>query len=140
MAVAAGKDTDRQHSLQKILNLAQCSVEVVDEAAMQRLRVKEESCKLYIEEELSLRRRRTEIHQARLWRHWASGEYALVLRAGKHKGARMKGGVFLGSARVLLRERETTAEDVRMKGVVWITEGTSLVRCPVQHLHFPFRV
>ena len=46
----------------------------------------------------------------------------------------MKGGVFLGPARVLLQERETTAEGVRMKGVVWITEGTSLVRCVVQRL------
>ena len=46
----------------------------------------------------------------------------------------MKGGVFLGPARVLIQERETTAEGVRMKGVVWITEGTSLVRCAVQHL------
>ena len=27
-----------------------------------------------------------------------------------------------------MQERETTAEGVRMKGVVWITEGTSLVR------------
>ena len=39
----------------------------------------------------------------------------------------MNGGVFLGPARELLQERETTAEGVRMKGVVWITEGTSLV-------------
>ena len=31
-------------------DLAQCSVEVVDEASKQRLRVKEESCKAYIEE------------------------------------------------------------------------------------------
>ena len=46
-------------------NLAQCSVEVVDEAAKQRLRVKEESYKAHIEEELSLRKRRKEIHQAR---------------------------------------------------------------------------
>ena len=46
----------------------------------------------------------------------------------------MKGGVFLGRARVLLQERETTAEGVRMKGVVWVTEGTSLFRCAVQHL------
>ena len=56
----------------------------------------------------------------------------LYLRSGKHKGSRMKGGVFLGPARVLLQERET--EGVRMKGVVWITEGASLVRCAVQHL------
>ena len=46
----------------------------------------------------------------------------------------MKSGVFLGPARVLIQERETTAEGVRVKGVVWITEGTSLVRCAVQHL------
>ena len=46
----------------------------------------------------------------------------------------MKGGVFLGPARVLIQERETTAEGVYVKGVVWITEGTSLVRCAVQHL------
>ena len=46
----------------------------------------------------------------------------------------MKGAVFLGLARVLLHERETTAVGVRMLGVVWITEGTSLVRCAVQHL------
>ena len=46
-------------------DLAQCSVELVDEAAKQRLRVKEESYKAYTEEELSLRKRRKEIHQAR---------------------------------------------------------------------------
>ena len=55
-------------------DLAQCSVEVVDEAAKQRLQAKEESYKAYIEEELSLRKRRKEIHQARPWRHWAAGE------------------------------------------------------------------
>ena len=43
-------------------DLAQCSVELVDEAAKQRLRVKEESYKAYIEQELSLRKRRKEIH------------------------------------------------------------------------------
>ena len=55
-------------------DLAQCSVEVVDEAAKERLRVKEESYRAYIEEELSLRKRLKEIHQARPWRHWAAGE------------------------------------------------------------------
>ena len=35
---------------------------------------------------------------------------------------------------VLIQERGTTAEGVRMKGVVWITRGTSLLRCAVQHL------
>ena len=54
-------------------DLAQCSVEVVDEAAKQRFRVKVESYKAYIEEELSLRKRRKEIHQARPWRHWEAG-------------------------------------------------------------------
>ena len=34
----------------------------------------------------------------------------------------MKGGVFLGPARVLIQERETTPEGVRMKSVFWITE------------------
>ena len=103
-------------------------------AAKQRLRVKEESYWAYIEEELSLRKRRKEIHQARPWRHWAAGEWCWYWRSGKHKGSRMKGGVFLGPARVLIQERETTAEGVRMKGVVWITEGTSLVRCAAQIL------
>ena len=106
----------------------------VDDAAKQRLRVKEESYKAYIEEELSFRKHRKEIHQARPWRHWAAGEWCWYWRSGKHKGSRMKGGVFLGPARVLIQERETTAEGVRMKGVVWITEGTFLVRCAVQHL------
>ena len=46
----------------------------------------------------------------------------------------MKGGIFLGPARVSIQERETTAEGVHMKNVVWITEGTSIVRCAVQHL------
>ena len=44
-------------------DLAQCSVELVDEAAKQRVRVKEESYRPYIEEELSLRKRRKEVHQ-----------------------------------------------------------------------------
>ena len=58
----------------------------------------------------------------------------LVLEIWQHKGSRMKAGVFLGRAHVLLPERETTTEGVRMKGVVWITEGTSLVRCAVQQM------
>ena len=55
--------TPTDKSLCENPDLAQCSVEVVDEAAKQRLRVKEESYKAYIEEELSLRKRREEIHQ-----------------------------------------------------------------------------
>ena len=85
-------------------DLAQCSVEVVDEAAKQR-RVKEESYKAYIEEELSLRRRRKEISSSRLWKHWAAVEWCRYWRSGKHKGSRMKGGVFLGPARVSPRTR-----------------------------------
>ena len=100
MAVAAGKNTDRQNRLRRS-DLAQCSVELVDEAAKQRLRVKEESYKAYIEEELSLRKRRKEIHQARPWRHWAASEWCWYWRSGKHKGSRMKGGVVLGPARVI---------------------------------------
>ena len=116
-------------------DLAQRSVEVVDQAAKQRLGVKKESYKAYIEEELSLRKRRKEIHQARPWRHWAAGERCWYWRSGEHKSSRMKGGVFFfGLARVLLQERETTAGGVRVKGVVWITKGTSLVRCAGQHL------
>ena len=107
------------------------------EAARQRLRVKEESYKAYIEEELSLPERRKEIHQARPWRHWAAGECCWYWRSGKHKGSRMIGGVFLGPARVLIQERETTAESVRMKGVVWITEVFCSVRCTAPA--FPFR-
>ena len=64
----------------------------------------------------------------------------LVLEIGQTQGYSMKGGVFFGPARVLLQERETTAEGVRMKGVFWITEGTSLVRCAVQLLRSLFRV
>ena len=88
-------------------DLAHCSVEVVDEAAN----------KAYIEEELSLRKRRREFHQARLWRHWAAGEWCWYWRSGKHKGSRMKGGAFLGPARVFFQERETNAEGVRVKGL-----------------------
>ena len=104
-------------------DLTQCSVEVGDEAAKQRLRVKEESYKAYIGVELSLRKRRKEIHQARHSRHWAAGEWCWHWRSGKDKGSRMKGGVFLGPPRVLLQKLEKTAEVVRMKSVVWITEG-----------------
>ena len=102
--------TPTDKSLCENPDLARSTVEVVDEAAKQRLRVKEESYKAYIEEELSLRKRRKEIHQARSWRHWASGDWCWYWRAGRQKGATMKGGVFLGPARVLLQERETTAE------------------------------
>ena len=53
------KPTDK--SICENPDLAECSVEVVDETATQRLRVKEESYKAYIEEELSLRKRRKKI-------------------------------------------------------------------------------
>ena len=66
-------------------DLAQRSVEVVDEAAKQRLRVKEESHEAYIEEELSLRKCRKETHQARPWRHGAAIEWCWYWRSGKQK-------------------------------------------------------
>ena len=53
MAVAVGKKTPTDKSVCENPDLAQCSVEVVDEAAKERLRVKEGSYKAYIEEELS---------------------------------------------------------------------------------------
>ena len=53
MAVAVGRKTPTDKSVCENPDLAQCSVEVVDEAAKQRLRVKEGSYKAYIEEELS---------------------------------------------------------------------------------------
>ena len=42
--------------------------------------------------------------------------------------------MFFGPARVFFQEREKTADGVRMKGVVWIREGNSFVRCTVPHL------
>ena len=108
MAVAAGKDTVRQVELQKILILL--SVEVVDEAAKHRLRVKEESYKAYIKEELSLRKRRKEIHQAQPWWHWQQANGAGIGDLANTRGSRKKSGVFLGTAHVLLQEREATAE------------------------------
>ena len=53
MAVAVGRKTPTDKSVCENPDPAQCSVEVVDEAAKQRLRVKEGSYKAYIEEELS---------------------------------------------------------------------------------------
>ena len=87
MAAAAGKDTVRQADLRENLDLAQCkcSVEVVDEAAKQRLCVKEESYKAYIEEELSLRKCHEDIHQVRLRRHWAAGEWCWCWKSGNHR-------------------------------------------------------
>ena len=69
-------------------DLAQCSVEFVDEAAKERFRVKEESYRAYIEEELSLRKRLKEIHQARPWWHWAAVDSCWCWRSGKHKSSR----------------------------------------------------
>ena len=79
-------------------DLAQCSVEVVDEAAKQRPCMKEESYKAHIDEEQTHRKRRKERHQARPWRHWTAGMWCWFWRSGRHKGSRLKGGVFLGPA------------------------------------------
>ena len=54
----------------------------------------------------------------------------LVLEIWQTRGFQyLRSQVFVGPACVLLQERETTRKDV-----VWITEGTSLVRCAAQHL------
>ena len=66
-------------------DLAQRCVEVVDEAAKQHLREKEESCKAYLEEDLSLRKRRTEIHQAQPWKHWTASEWCWYWESGKQR-------------------------------------------------------
>ena len=71
--------------------------EIVDEAAKQRLRVKEESYKAYIEEDTIAKN----FDQARPWRHWAAGEWCWYWRSGKHTGSRKKSGEFLGPALVL---------------------------------------
>ena len=131
MAVAAGKDTDKTACEDP--DLAQCSVEVVDEAAKQRSVRRKNRTRRTSRRSCHFENVAKQVHQARPWRHWAAGDWCWYWRSGKHKGSRMKGGVFLGSASVLLQERETTADGVRMN-VVWITEGTSLVRCAVQHV------
>ena len=79
--------TPTDKSVFENLDLAQCSVEVVDEAAKQHLCVKEESHKAYIEEEQTLRKRRKERHQARPRRHWVVGEWYWYWRSGRHKGS-----------------------------------------------------
>ena len=53
MAVAVGIETPTDRSVCKTLDLAQCSVAVVDEVAKQRLRAKEESYNAYIVAEFS---------------------------------------------------------------------------------------
>ena len=136
MAVAAGKDTDRQKSVCENPDLAPCGVEVVDEAAIQRLRVKEESYKAYIEEELSVT---SKTSQRKFTKPDFGGTELQVTGAGIGDLANTfvrerKVVCSLGRHVCLLQERETTAEGVRMKGVLWITEDTSLVRCAVQHL------
>ena len=114
-------------------DLAQCSFEVVDEAAKQSLRVKEDSCKAYIEEELSLRKRRKEVHQSRPWRHWAASEWCWYWGSGKHKG----------EWKVVFFSWAGTCVDSRTRNDRWRRSydrccldhrGTSLVRCAVQHL------
>ena len=76
----------KSDNFRKSFDLAQCSVEDVDEAATQRLRAEEDSYKVYIEEELSLRKRRTEMHQARPWRHWTAGEWCWYLEIWQTPG------------------------------------------------------
>ena len=129
MAVAAGKDTVRQVGSRKDMILLRTVLKLCTSWQEQFFRVKEESYKAYIEEELSLRKPRKEFHQAHRWVQQAPGEWCEIQQI-----FRLKGGVFLGPARVLIPECEATAESVGLKGVVWITEGASLVRSAALHL------
>ena len=63
------------------------------EAAKQRLRVKEESYKAYIEEELSLRNVAKRFIKPEL-RGIGQLVHGAGIGDGKHRGSRMKGGVF----------------------------------------------
>ena len=70
----------------------------------------------------------------------ALGEWCWYWRSGKHKGSRMKGGVFLGPACVLLQERETAAEGVRMQGCCLDHRGCLSCSMCCTAPTFPFRV
>ena len=105
----------------------------MDEAAKQRLRVKQESYKANIDEELSLRKRRKEIRQAQPWRHWAAGEWCWYWRSGKHKV------FFLGPHVCYFKNAKKITEGVRMKGVVGHRGYFSCSVCCTA-LAFPFRV
>ena len=58
----------------------------------------------------------------------------LVVEIWQTQGFENERVFFLGHQVCCFQVRETTSEGVHMKGVVWLTEGTSLVRCAVQHL------
>ena len=106
-------------------DLARCSAEVVDEAANSHLRVMKKRTK-----QASKRSCRCENDES-----ISPSSTLEALGVGENgpgtdglanaKGSRMKGGVCLGTARVLLQERETASGGVRMTGVVWVTESTT---------------
>ena len=45
-----------------------------------------------------------------------------------------KAGVFRGPVRVLMQERDITAEDSTLRGVVWVADGAAMVRVSPSHL------
>ena len=100
-----------------------------------RLEVKTECDKAYLEEELSLQQNRKALHQVRKWRAWAAGEWCWYWRSSTANRKRTpKAGVFRGPARVLMQERDVTAEGSTLRGVVWVADGASMVHVSPSHL------
>ena len=116
-------------------SLGQRSAEITDVVERSRLEVKTECYKAYVEEELSIQQNRKAIHQTRKWRSWASGEWCWYWRSSTANRKRTpKAGVFRGPARVLMQERDVTAEGSKLRGVVWVADGASMVRVSPSHL------
>ena len=116
-------------------SLGQRSAEITDAVERSRLEVKTECYKAYVEEELSIQQNRKALHQTRKWRSWASGEWCWYWRSSTADRKRTpKAGVFRGPARVLMQERDVTAEGSKLRGVVWVADGASMVRVSPSHL------
>jgi len=114
--------------------IGQRSAELTDVVEKSRLEVKTECYKAYLEEELSLQQNRKALHQARKWRAWAAGEWCWYWRSSTANRKRTpKAGVFRGPARVLMQERDVTAEGSTLRGVVWVADGASMVRVSPSH-------
>ena len=105
-----------------------------------RLHIQRESCRAYLDEEISIQQRRREMHKSRPFRIWSSGEWCWFWRSRAHLHRRTKAtrqfkeGAFLGPARVLLQERERKSDNIKYKAVVWIVDGDQLVLCSSAHL------
>lgn len=109
---------------------------ILDSRPMQKkLQVQKDAYTIYLDHHLSTEQHRRQIHRARIFREWASGELCWYWRAGRKKWHhREKNGVFRGPAKVLLQERIIKQGQTSMKGVVWISDGIVLIRCAPQHL------